>query len=161
MRVCASPASPARGPRSPFAVSRPPNYLPLRSELNESRRVTSLSAVSPPPSSSDSHPRRAGGDRRQEWSRTSVSERKKEKDEREKMVIRKRKKGKRKDGKVLSGYFPYPKWLNLIPNSGSRARHKSRHKHPRCYFLFLLRIFLPDTRLIRHLLPRFQIYANF
>lgn len=48
-RVCASPASPARGPRSPFAVSRPPNYLPLRSKLNESRRVTSLSAVSPPP----------------------------------------------------------------------------------------------------------------
>lgn len=48
-RVCAAPASPARGPRSPFTVSRPPNYLPLRSELNESRRVTSLSAVSPFP----------------------------------------------------------------------------------------------------------------
>jgi len=64
MRVCASPASPARGPRSPFAVSRPPNYLPLRSELNESRRVTLLSAVSPPSLPSDSHPRRAGDDRR-------------------------------------------------------------------------------------------------
>jgi len=56
-----------------------------------------------------------------------------------------------KVGQVLSGYFPYPKWLNLIPNSGARARHKSRHKHPRCYFLFLPRAFLPN-RPIRHLL---------
>lgn len=63
-------------------------------------------------------------------------------------------KGEGKVGQVLSGYFPYPKWLNLIPNSGSRARHKSRHKHPRCYFLFLPRASPPDARPIRHLHPR-------
>lgn len=59
-------------------------------------------------------------------------------EEREETAMEKSEKGEEegKVGQVLSGYFPYPKWLNLIPNSGSRTRHKSRHKHPRCYFLF-------------------------
>jgi len=143
--VCAAPASPARGPRSPFAVSRPPNYLPLRSELNESRRVTvAIRRVSPP---RQSPPDGAGGGRREGRKRTIARARRAmERNERWRGTS-----GGRlgeggevgKVGQVLSGYFPYPKWLNLIPNSGSRARHKSRHKHPRCYFLFLPRAFLP------------------
>jgi len=67
-RVCTAPGSPARGPRSPFAVSRPPNYLPLRSELNESRRVTvAIRRVSPP---RQSPPDGAGGGRREGRKRT-------------------------------------------------------------------------------------------
>jgi len=72
VRVCTAPGSPARGPRSPFAVSRPPNYLPLRSELNESRRVTvAIRRVSPP---RQSPPDGAGGGRREGRKRTIASD---------------------------------------------------------------------------------------
>lgn len=96
--------------------------------------------------------------------RNGAGRERKRDEEREETVMGKRREEKGERGKVeqvLSGYFPYPKWLNLIPNSGSRARHKSRHKHPRCYFLFLPRASLPDTRPIRHFLPRLQTYASF
>jgi len=132
--VCVCGAGKPR-PRSPesLRVSRPPNYLPLRSELNESRRVSvAIRRVSPPAS----HPRLVPG---------VVVER--DGNGRSRGRDGQRRSGGREEagkvGQVLSGYFPYPKWLNLIPNSGSRARHKSRHKHPRCYFLFLPRAFLP------------------
>lgn len=174
--MCGAGKPRLQAPGAPLPCVPPPNYLPLRSELNESRRVTSLSAVSPPPCRPTATSWSGGGCRDgRGWNRTSVRRSEEgrwmeQRTEREKesicesvcvcvCVCEDEREAGGKVGQVLSGYFPYPKWLNLIPNSGSRARHKSRHKHPRCYFLFLPRVFSP-TRPIRHLLPRLQHAAT-